>query len=153
MDIKDLKPVEVPTLDLSNLPEAKPDYSFISKQTQQMVDEISASMDERAERTEEARQAMLNTAENTQRISANMDRVLENQLDLIDIQRSQLNTLKAIFASGEDETSVVKEILNILEKEDPEVFTLLKDKGGDIAVAGILSAIKVFLQMHGITLL
>lgn len=153
MDLKDYQKIDLLNLDVSNLPEARPDYNFISNQTQRMVDEISASMNERAERTEEARQAMLNTAENTERISANMDRVLENQLDLIDIQRQQLDVLKSIFASGEDETSVVKEILGIMEKEDPEAFSLLKDKGGDIAVAGILSAIKMFLQMHGISLL
>ena len=74
----------------------------------------------------------------------------------------QLEILQNIFASGEDGVQVEKELMNLIKKEIDETHPLweyVKDKGGDIAVAGatagipiLYGAFKAYLLSKGIML-
>lgn len=85
--------------------------------------------------------------------------MLKKQLD---ISEQQLLVLKNIFSSNEDASEIEKEllecVLNQLDDKHP-LRNFLKDKGGDVAVAGIVSgapvlynALKIFLVSKGIYL-
>lgn len=76
--------------------------------------------------------------------------------------QKQLEILQDIFASGEDGVQVEKELMNLIKKEIDETHPLweyVKDKGGDIAVAGatagipvLYGAFKAYLLSKGIML-
>ena len=76
--------------------------------------------------------------------------------------QKQLEILQDIFASGEDGVQVEKELMNLIKKEIDETHPLweyVKDKGGDIAVAGatagipvLYGAFKAYLLSKGIIL-
>ena len=78
----------------------------------------------------------------------------------IDVQESQLQVLKNLFASGEDGIAVQKEIMQLLidqEENEHPIGDLLVDKGADLGVAAITattpliwSAIKAYLATKGI---
>ena len=60
--------------------------------------------------------------------------------------QKRLEILQNIFASGEDGVLVEKELMNLIKKEIDETHPLweyVKDKGGDIAVAGATAGIPV----------
>ena len=70
--------------------------------------------------------------------------------------------LKNIFASEEDGIAVEKEIMKLIQEQidaSHPLWEYVKDKGGDVAVAGvtagipvIYSAIKMYLLSKGIQL-
>ena len=94
-------------------------------------------------------------------------KIIENQNAYIDLLRGQLETsqkqldiLKNLFASTEDGVAVEKEIMKIIQANIDEKHPLweyVKDKGGDVAVAGVLqwgpviwTALKTYLATQGI---
>ncbi|MGN0150524.1 MAG: hypothetical protein ACI4C7_09795 [Clostridia bacterium] len=121
-------------------------------------------------------QAVEKTAVNTEQTNVQLQNVVENQNAYIDILKEQLsiqkqqlefdeqqlNILKNIFASEEDGVAVEKEIMKLIQKQidsSHPLWDYVKDKGGDIAVAGITNAIpiiypafKAFLASKGIML-
>ena len=86
-------------------------------------------------------QAMEETASNTSESNMHLQKInaqLIKHIELLEDQ--QLNTLKNLFASTEDGVLVEKEMLKLLREIDDShpLWEYVKDKGGDIAVAGIL---------------
>lgn len=92
--------------------------------------------------------------------------MLKEQLALkkeqLELSEKQLAVFKEIFASSEDGVAVEKEIMSIIQSQiDSEhpLWEYVKDKGGDVAVAGILqwgpviwNAVKAYLITKGILL-
>ena len=114
-------------------------------------------------------EAVVQTAENTAQTNIQLQKVIENQNDYIDllkkqleIDAKQLDALKNIFASSEAGVTVEKEIMKLIEEQIDEnhpLWDYVKDKGGDVAVAGILqwgpviwTAVKACLVAKGIML-
>ena len=92
-------------------------------------------------------QAMEETASNTSESNMHLQKInaqLIKHIELLEVQlyvqTQQLNTLKNLFASTEDGVLVEKEMLKLLREIDDShpLWEYVKDKGGDIAVAGIL---------------
>ena len=105
-----------------------------------------------------------------------MQQVVDNQNDYIDLLKEQLSAqkkqlefdeqqldiLKNIFATGEDGVTAEEEILRLIQNQIDSQHPLrdyIKDKAGDIAVAGITTgapviynAFKMFLATKGIVL-
>lgn len=161
-----LEPINIPKLDLSH--------------SLNMVSQIQAQMDENQRHAQQVAQAayeerhrmqeaMEQTAENTAQTNIHLQKVVENQNAYIDLLRKQLeidekqlDALKNIFASSEDGVAVEKEIMKLIEEQIDEnhpLWEYVKDKGGDIAVAGILqwgpviwTAVKAYLAAKGIML-
>lgn len=121
-------------------------------------------------------QAIEQTATNTTEINVQLQQVVENQNAYIQVLKDQLSTQKQqlefdeqqlsilndIFASGEDGVAVEKEIMKLIQDQidtSHPLWDYVKDKGGDIAVAGITagapiiySALKAYLASKGILL-
>jgi len=170
---KGLTPVDLPSLDLSY--------------TVNLASSVQAQMDESIRRVQEIGQeaynnrqkmqkAMEQTAINTAETNVQLQEVISHQNEYIDLLKSQLSTqqqhleldeqqltiLKNIFASGEDGVAVEKEIMKLIQEQinsSHPLWEYVKDKGGDIAVAGITAggpviytAIKQFLASKGIIL-
>ena len=170
---KGMKPVDLPSLNLSyttNLAagvQAKMDESI--RRTQQIGEEAYNNR-------QRMQKAMEQTAINTAETNVQLQKVVENQNEYIDVLKSQLSTqqqhleldeqqltiLKNIFASGEDGVAVEKEIMELIQEQidsSHPLWDYVKDKGGDIAVAGvtagvpvIYAAIKQYLASKGILL-
>ena len=74
-----------------------------------------------------------------------------------------MNILKDIFASEQDGVTAEKEIMNLIQTQidsSHPLWDYVKDKAGDVAVAGItagapviFTAVKAFLASKGINLL
>lgn len=114
-------------------------------------------------------QSIEQTASNTETTIIELQTVISNQNKYINqlnqqlsTQQQQLEILKNLFASEENGIAVEREILELIRKEidskDP-LWEFVKDKGGDIAVAGITSgapiiftALRNFLASKGIIL-
>lgn len=120
--------------------------------------------------------AIEQTAINTGETNIQLQKVVENQNEYIDILKMQLSTqkqqleldeqqltiLKNIFASEEDGVAVEKEIMKFIQEQidsSHPLWEYVKDKGGDVAVAGvtagipiIYSAMKMYLLSKGIQL-
>ena len=120
--------------------------------------------------------AIEQTAYNTAETNVQLQRVVENQNEYIDMLKEQLSMqkkqlefdeqqltiLKNIFASGEDGVAVEKEILNLIQEQidsSHPLWEYVKDKGGDVAVTGVVAgapiiynAIKMYLASKGILL-
>ena len=137
-------------------------------------------MQQAAEEAYNNRQAIKNaieqTAINTAETNVQLEKVVQNQNEYIDLLKDQLSTqkqqleldeeqltiLKNIFASEEDGVAVEKEIMKLIENQidsNHPLWDYVKDKGGDIAVAGITAgtpviygAIKTYLASKGILL-
>ncbi|RHO54839.1 hypothetical protein DW094_08465 [Ruminococcaceae bacterium AM07-15] len=109
------------------------------------------------------------TAENTARTNQQLQQVVQNQNDYIALLKQQLETdeqqldvLKSIFASDENGAAVEKEILNLIRDQidsQHPMWDYVKDKTGDIAVAGITAgapiiynALKAYLATKGVLL-
>ena len=121
-------------------------------------------------------EAMERTAHNTDVTNERLEKMIDQQSSYIELLekanetlqkqvetgQKQLEILQDIFASGEDEVLVEKELMNLIKKEIDETHPLweyIKDKGGDIAVAGatagfpvLYGAFKAYLQSKGIML-
>lgn len=120
--------------------------------------------------------AIEQTAINTAETNVQLQKVVENQNAYIDVLKNQLSTqkqqleldeqqltiLKKIFASGEDGVAVEKEIMKLIQDQidsSHPLWDYVKDKGGDIAVAGVTAgapviygSIKMYLASKGILL-
>lgn len=120
--------------------------------------------------------AIEQTAINTAEINVQLQKVVENQNAYIDVLKDQLSTqkqqlelnehqltiLKNIFASGEDRVAVEMEIMKLIQEQidsNHPLWHYVKDKGGNIAVAGVTAgapaiygAIKRYLASKGILL-
>ena len=117
-------------------------------------------------------EAMERTAHNTDVTNERLEKMIDQQsshIELLEKLQKQLETgqkqleiLQNIFASGEDGVLVEKELMNLIKKEIDETHPLweyVKDKGGDIAVAGatagipvLYGAFKAYLLSKGIML-
>lgn len=121
-------------------------------------------------------EAMERTANNTAVANERLEKIIDQQSEHIDLLKSANDTLKEqletekkqieilqnIFASGEDDVLVEKELMRLIQNEIDDTHPLwdyVKDKGGDIAVAGVTagipvlySAFKAYLLSKGIML-
>ena len=140
-----------------------------NKITQQMTEETYNNR-------QRMQKAIEQTASNTAETNVQLQKVVENQNEYIDVLKDQLSTqkqqleldeqqltiLKNIFASGEDGVAVEKEIMKLIQNQidsSHPLWDYTKDKGGDIAVAGVTAgtpviygAIKMYLASKGIML-
>lgn len=121
-------------------------------------------------------EAMERTANNTDVANDRLEKIIDQQsshIELLEktnetlqkqleVEKKQLEILQGIFASGEDGVQVEKELMNLIKKEIDKTHPLwgyVKDKGGDIAVAGatagipvLYGAFKTYLLSKGIML-
>ena len=121
-------------------------------------------------------EAMERTAHNTGVTNERLEKIIDQQSSHIELlekanetlqkqlatERKQLDVLLNIFASGEDGVQVEKELMSIIKTEIDQTHPLweyVKDKGGDIAVAGataafpvLYNAFKNYLLAKGIVL-
>lgn len=139
------------------------------QQTREITEQINRMHQERDARENAKLEAVQETARTVAEIRNKQDKIIDNQLVLIDYQKEhidvlsqQLQILKDIFASGEDGVDVQKEIMQILiEQEENEhpIRALLCDKGADLGVAAItavvpsvLAAVRMWLAQKGIVI-
>ena len=121
------------------------------------------SLEETAENSKQALKALNETASNTEKTNIQLSNIIENQNEYIKLLKTQLEftqkklendekqleILKAIFYSENDGIAIEKEIKNIIEKEIDEnhpLWDYVKDKGGDLAVAGIVAGVPIIYQ-------
>lgn len=121
-------------------------------------------------------EAMERTADNTTEANERLKKIIDLQSSHIEllkdandtlkkqleIEKKQKEILQNIFASGEDGVYVEKELMRLIKNEIDEAHPLwdyVKDKGGDVAVAGVTAgipvlyrAIKTYLLSKGIML-
>ena len=139
----------------------KPGELFVKSDFRQTTDviqpvispQVEKSLQEGAEDMEKAREAQIKTAEYSSEIAKKIDVVTSNQNDYIEFLKKNyqeiINTLHNLFASGEDSVLVQKEILKILQDQNPD-RELLKDKSLDVVIQMIFGAISVYLKSKGI---
>ncbi len=166
-------------IELSNIPKLDLSYTTnLASGIQVQIEESNKRTHQIAEETYNNRQRMQKaieqTATNTAETNVQLQKVVENQNAYIDVLKGQLYTqkqqlelhehqltvLKNIFASGEDGVAVEKEIMKLIQKQidsNHPLWDYVKDKGGDIAVAGVTAggpiiygAIKMYLASKGI---
>lgn len=159
-----------------------------SIQTQRMLAEsIAAEQDRMMHQAQEVgeqayqnrkqmQEAMERTAYNTDMTNKRLEKIIDQQSSHIELLENaiktlqnqletgqkQLEILQNLFASEEDGAQVEKELMNLIKIEIDETHPLweyVKDKGGDIAVAGatagipvLYGAIKAYLMSKGIIL-
>lgn len=121
-------------------------------------------------------EAMERTANNTAVTNERLEKIIDQQSEHIDLlknandtlkeqlesEKKQIEILQNIFASGEDGVLVEKELMRLIQNEIDDTHPLwdyVKDKGGDIAVAGatagipvLYGAFKAYLLSKGIML-
>jgi hypothetical protein len=164
---------DVPTMNLSHT-------INLASNIQAQIDKnnkITQQMGEEAYNNRQRMQkAIEQTASNTAETNVQLQKIVENQNAYIDVLKEQLSTqkqqleldeeqltiLKNIFASGEDGLAVEKEIMKLIQAQidsSHPLWDYVKDKGGDIAVAGVTAgapviygAIKMYLASKGIML-
>ena len=139
----------------------KPGELFVKSDFRQTTDviqpvispQVEKSLQEGAEDMEKAREAQIKTAEYSSEIAKKIDVVISNQNDYIEFLKKNyqeiINTLHNLFASAEDSVLVQKEILKILQDQNPD-RELLKDKSLDVVIQMIFGAISVYLKSKGI---
>lgn len=168
-------------IDLTGLP--KMDFKYTTNVVsgiQAQIEENNKITQQMAEEAYNNRQRMQKaieqTASNTAQTNVQLQKVVENQNEYIDVLKDQLSTqkqqleldeqqltiLKNIFASGEDGVAIEKEIMKLIQDQidsSHPLWDYVKDKGGDIAVAGVTAgtpviygAIKMYLESKGIIL-
>ena len=159
-----LKPVNIPKLDLTRSFDLAASVQTQMEERQRQIEKINQSAYEERRRTQEA---IERTAENTAQANLQLQKIIENQNAYIDLLRGQLESsqkqldlLKNIFASSVDGVAVEKEIMKIIQLNIDErhpLWEYVKDKGGDVAVAGVLqwgpviwTALKTYLAAQGI---
>ena len=164
---------DVPTIDVSytaNLASnVQAQFEESNRRTQQIAEEAYNNR-------QKMQKAIEQTAINTAETNVQLQKVVENQNAYIDVLKDQLSTqkqqlelneqqltiLKNIFASGEDGVAVEKEIMKLIQEQidsSHPLWDYVKDKGGDIAVAGVTAgapvlygSIKMYLASKGILL-
>ena len=152
----------------------------LASNVQAQIEESNRRTQQIAEEAYNNRQRMQKaieqTAINTAETNVQLEKVVENQNAYIDVLKDQLATqkqqlelneqqltiLKNIFASGEDGVVVEKEIMKLIQEQidsSHPLWDYVKDKGGDIAVAGVTAgapvlygSIKMYLASKGILL-
>ena len=161
-----LKPLNIPSLDLSRTIDIA---SAVQAQFDDNHRETMRIAEEAYNNRQRMQKAMEETAENTAANNVQLEKIVAQQSRHIDLlekqlstQEEQLTTLKNIFASTEDGVAVEKEIMKLIKEQIDEshpMWEYVKDKGGDVAVAGILqwgpviwTAVKAYLATKGITL-
>lgn len=151
-----------PSLDLSYTRNLALDVQAQIEESQRMAEQVA---EEAYNNRQKMQKAIEQTATNTAETNIQLQKVVENQNSYIDIlkkqlemQEKQLLILKNIFVSGEHGVAVEKEILELIQKQidsNHPLWEYVKDKGGDVAVAGIpviYNAIKMYLVSKGIQL-
>lgn len=141
----------------------------LKRQQNESFHELERINAEACENRRKIQNALDKTAENTGETNTQLQKVIENQNSYIemlkkqlDVSEQQLLVLKNIFSDNKDASEIEKEllecVLNQLDDKHP-LRNFLKDKGGDVAVAGIVSgapvlynALKTFLVSKGIYL-
>lgn len=166
IDFNSLTPVQFPKLNLG------PSLDLVSTVQAQFEEEQERMMNiaETAYSNQQRQlKAIEETAVNTAETNLRLDMVLAQQSRYVDMlekqldtQKQQLAVLNNIFASGEDAVTVEKEIMKLIAEQINEKHPLweyVKDKGGDIAVAGIqewltviFAALKAYFISQGILL-
>jgi exonuclease VII large subunit len=168
-----LELADVPTIDVSytaNLASnVQAQFEENNRRTRQIAEEAYNNR-------QKMQKAIEQTAINTAETNVQLQKVVENQNAYIDVLKNQLSTqkqqielneqqlivLKNIFASGEDGVAVEKEIMKLIQEQidsSHPLWDYVKDKGGDIAVAGVTAgapvlygSIKMYLSSKGILL-
>ena len=142
------------------------DFKFGTPLTPGMISKFNASIQPQrmfAESIAAEQDRMMRQAQDQQsshiELLEKANETLQKQLET---GQKQLEILQNIFASGEDGVLVEKELMNLIKKEIDETHPLweyVKDKGGDIAVAGatagipvLYGAFKAYLLSKGIML-
>lgn len=163
----------IPQLDLSRTMNLASSVQAQMDATNRQMQQIGEEAYNNRQRTLEA---IEQTAINTGETNAQLQKVVENQNAYIDVLKDQLSTqkqqleldeqqlaiLKNIFASGEDGVAVEKEIMQLIQGQidsSHPLWDYVKDKGGDILVAGVTTgvpvlygAIKMYLAAKGVLL-
>ena len=137
----------MPNIDLL----AKQMTESIAMQQEQLQASFSALEEVRIDeyrRKEEARQAAIETAENTAEIKGDMKQVIHNQNSYISILERQNQFFKNMFASGEDGVAVQKEIMKILQEQGESDGTF-KDKGLDVVIQTVFMGAQMWLKSRG----
>jgi predicted RNase H-like nuclease (RuvC/YqgF family) len=166
-------------MELANVPKLDLSYTTnLASGIQAQIEESNKRTQQIAEEAYNNRQRMQKaieqTATNTAETNVQLQKVVENQNAYIDVLKDQLSTqkqqlelnehqltvLKNIFASGEDGVAIEKEIMKLIQEQidsNHPLWDYVKDKGGDIAVAGVTAgapiiygAIKMYLVSKGI---
>ena len=161
-----LEPLNIPSLDLSRTVNLA---STVQAQFEENRRETMRIAEEAYNNRQRMQRAMEETAVNTAESNVQLQTLVAQQSRHIDLLEKQLSTqeeqltiLKNIFASSEDGVAVEKEIMKLIEEQIDEnhpLWEYVKDKGGDVAVAGILqwgpviwTAVKAYLAAKGIML-
>lgn len=163
----------LPTLDLSHTTNMALSVQADIEENNKLMKQVA---DEAYNNRQKMQKAIEQTAVNTAETNLQLQKVVENQNAYIEILKNQLSVqtqqlefneqqlsiLKNIFASGEDGVAVEKEILKLIQEQidsSHPLWDYVKDKGGDVAVAGITAgvpvlynAIKMYLASKGIQL-
>lgn len=163
--------------DFANFSPVSPTFNIDTSGIEQSMRAVDKFNQEKREREQRQLEAMEATANNTAETNNRLNKVIDNQNEYIETlkkqielqkqqleaSQSQLQILTNIFTSGEDDVAVEKEIMKLIQSEVDEKHPLwdyVKDKGGDIAVAGVTTgvpvlykAFKAFLATKGIVLL
>lgn len=121
----------------------------------QLCKEMEKREREKDERQKRAQEAQIEMAENFPAVNDSLKKVIVNQEKNIETleknNREIVDLLRDIFASGEDSVCVQKEILKILQDQNPDK-DLLKDKSLDMVIQMIFGAISIYLRSKGIEL-
>lgn len=140
--------------DFKNMPQFNLGYANnmieqIQRQQEENLRLVSEATDERNRKFDEARQAAIETAENTAEMKEDLKIVIHNQNSYIKMLEKQNETLKNIFASGEDGVLVQKEIMKILEEQGENDGTF-RDKGLDAGIQAIFLAVQMWMKSKGL---
>ena len=121
----------------------------IQRQQEENLRLVSEAADERNRKFDEDRKAAIETAENTAEMKDDLKIVIRNQNSYIKMLEKQNETLKNIFASGEDGVLVQKEIMKILEEQGENDGTF-RDKGLDAGIQAVFLAVQMWLKSKGL---
>ncbi|MDD6594878.1 MAG: hypothetical protein PUE27_00015 [Sharpea porci] len=148
----------------------------IAAESDRMIRQAQEVSEQAYQNRKRMQEAMERTAHNTDVTNERLEKMIDQQSSHIELLekanetlqkqletgQKQLEILQNIFASGEDGVLVEKELMNLIKKEIDETHPLweyVKDKGGDIAVAGatagipvLYGAFKAYLLSKGIML-
>lgn len=144
----------------------------VPEQNKELEKALAKNYENRQKTQEAIEQTAINTSETNvhlQNVIVNQNdyiTILKEQIDLqnkqLELNEQQLAILKNIFSSTEDGVAVEQEILKLIQEQidsNHPLWDFLKDKGGDVAVAGITAgapviynAIRMFLLSKGINL-
>lgn len=161
-----MKPLNIPSLDLTSTVNLA---SSVQAQFEQNRRDTMRIAEEAYNNRQRMQRAMEETAANTAESNVQLQKLVGQQsrhIELLEkqlsVQEEQLAILNNIFASAEDGVAVEKEIMKLIAEQIDEnhpMWEYVKDKGGDVAVAGILqwgpviwAAVKTYLATKGIVL-